>query len=300
MNDMYAQQVELLLKIIPFISQEDCFAIHGGTAINLFVKDLPRYSVDIDLTYIPLEDRATSINNINQRLIFISEKIRKIMKGIRIIHRPDTCKLLCEYKGKQIKIEVNQTKRGLVCGEIQNMTLCNKAQQIFRLYCEGNVVPIPLLYGGKVAAALSRQHPRDLFDVKYMDVSLESIRDGFIFCLLGSDRPIYESFAPNLIDQRSALENQFKGMTDIDFSYDEYEVTRSKLIREVNDILTDSDKQFLIDFESGVPDWENSNYLSFKNYPSIRWKQLNIQKLKETNPEKFKKEVVRLERFFKQ
>jgi len=131
-----------------------------------------------------------------------------------------------------------------------------------------------------------------------MDVSLESIKDGFIFCLLGSDRPIYESFAPNLIDQRNALENQFKGMTDIDFTYDEYEVIRSKLIKEVNYILTDSDKQFLIDFESGIPNWEKSNYSSFKDYPSVRWKQLNIQKFKETNPEKFNKEIIRLKRLF--
>jgi len=139
MNSMYTQQVEMLLRMIPFISQEDCFAIHGGTAINLFVKDLPRYSIDIDLTYIPLEDRTTSISNINQRLIVISDKIRKVMTGVRMIHRPDTCKLLCEYRSKQIKIEVNQTKRGLACGEIIRLPLCNKAQQIFRLYCEANI-----------------------------------------------------------------------------------------------------------------------------------------------------------------
>jgi len=298
MNKLYTQKVELLLRILPVISQEDCFAIHGGTAINLFVKDLPRYSVDIDLTYTPLEDRTTSINNINKRLIVISDKIRKVQKGIRVTHRPDTCKLLCEYQNKQIKIEVNQTKRGLVCGKVVRMPLCHKAQRLFRLYSEANVVPLPLLYGGKVAAALSRQHPRDLFDIRYMDVSIESIKDGFIFCLLGSDRPIYESFAPNLIDQRDAMINQFAGMTDIDFSYPEFEATRSNLIKEVNSILTDSDKQFFIGFESGEPNWENPTYSSFKDYPSILWKQLNIKKLKEINPEKFNEEVTRLKRFF--
>ena len=300
MNKIYAQRVELLIKIIPVISQESCFAIHGGTAINLFVKDLPRYSVDIDLTYIPLEDRVTSLYNINRRLIIISEKIRKILNGIRVTHRPDTCKLFCDYQGKQVKIEVNQTKRGLVCGEIMKMPLCEKAQKMFRLYCEANVAPLPLLYGGKVAAALSRQHPRDLFDVKYMDASLQSIREGFIFCLLGSDRPIYETLAPNLIDQRDTMENQFAGMTDVDFTYPEYESTRSKLIKEINDILTDTDKKFLVDFEKGTPNWENSEYNSFKIYPSILWKQLNIRKFKENNPEKFNNEISRLQRFFEQ
>jgi hypothetical protein len=178
------------------------------------------------------------------------------------------------------------------------MPLCHKAQQLFRLYCEANVVPLPLLYGGKVAAALSRQHPRDLFDIRYMNVSLESIKAGFIFCLLGSDRPIYESFAPHLIDQRDAMANQFTGMTFIDFTYDEFEYVRTKLIEDVNDILTDSDKQFLIDFESGEPNWNTTEYSSFKNYPSILWKQLNIQKLKDTNPEKFNEELTRLKRLF--
>ena len=60
MNDIrssvYAQKVELLLRLIPIVMEENVFAIHGGTAINLFLKDLPRYSVDIDLTYIPLSD----------------------------------------------------------------------------------------------------------------------------------------------------------------------------------------------------------------------------------------------------
>jgi predicted nucleotidyltransferase component of viral defense system len=68
MNNYYAQKVELLLRMIPMITDEGVFAVHGGTAINLFLKDLPRYSVDIDLTYIPLEDRQTSISNINTHL----------------------------------------------------------------------------------------------------------------------------------------------------------------------------------------------------------------------------------------
>lgn len=59
MNNLYKEKVHLLLRIIPIVMEEDCFAIHGGTAINLFVNDLLRLSVDIDLTYIPLEDRTS-------------------------------------------------------------------------------------------------------------------------------------------------------------------------------------------------------------------------------------------------
>ena len=125
MNDIkssvYAQKVELLLRLIPIVMEEDVFAIHGGTAINLFLKDLPRYSVDIDLTYIPLADRQTSLDDINMHLKAIAEKAKKVFKGMHIVPNFNTCKLLCEYRGKQVKIEVNQTKRGIVGGAVQTV-----------------------------------------------------------------------------------------------------------------------------------------------------------------------------------
>jgi hypothetical protein len=40
----------LLVEVLPVVAGEPCFALKGGTAINLFVRDLPRLSVDIDLT----------------------------------------------------------------------------------------------------------------------------------------------------------------------------------------------------------------------------------------------------------
>lgn len=147
-------------------------------------------------------------------------------------------------------------------------------------------VPKTLLYGGKLAAALSRQHPRDLFDVKYMDVPLTEVREGFLLCLLGSDRPIHESFAPRLIDQQGAMANQFEGMTDIVFTYEEFEETRAQLIEDVKALMTDADKQFLLSFETGEPMWDGYEFAYFQNYPSVQWKLLNLQKLKKQNPAK--------------
>ena len=87
MNDIkssvYAQKVELLLRLIPIVMEEEVFAIHGGTAINLFLKNLPRYSVDIDLTYIPLADRQTSLDDINMHLKAIAENAKKAFKGTK-------------------------------------------------------------------------------------------------------------------------------------------------------------------------------------------------------------------------
>ena len=296
---VYAQKVELLLRLMPIVMDEGVFAVHGGTAINLFLKDLPRYSVDIDLTYIPLADRKQSLDDINFHLASICEKAKKVFKGMHIVPNYNTCKLLCEWRGKQVKVEVNQTKRGLVGGEAISVPLSDKAQDEFGLYCEANIVPLTQLYGGKIAAALSRQHPRDLFDVKYMDIPLADCREGLIFCLLGSDRPIHESFIPRLIDQREAMVNQFDGMTDIPFTYEEFEDTRKKLITDVNGMMTDSDKKFLVDFEQGKPEWAGYEYEYMRNYPSVKWKLINLAKLAKQNHDKLAEEADKLRALFK-
>ena len=298
MNNEYKEKVRLLLRIFPIVMDEQCFAVHGGTAINLFVNDLSRLSVDIDLTYIPLEDRDSSIKHINEALLRISLRIQKLLKGVKVIPRPDICKLTCEYHGCRVKIEVNQTKRGIVRGETVSRPLCEKAQDMFEIEVEARIVPLTQLYGGKIAAALSRQHPRDMFDIKYMSISYEEAKYGFIFCLLGSDKPIYESFAPNLIDQKDAMEKQFSGMSDIEFAYNDYEETRTNLIENVKNILTDEDKNFLVSFEQGNPDWDNSPYKEFADYPSVKWKLLNLEKLKKSNPKKLVKQAELLRNIF--
>lgn len=294
MNDIYKRKVELLLRILPFVTDEECFAIHGGTAINLFVNNLPRLSVDIDLTYIPLEDRDTSITKINEALTRISERVHRQFKDVRIIPRLDICKITCESRGCQVKIEVNKTKRGLVGGEAKLYPLCDNASDLFGVEVDARLVSISQLYGGKIAAALSRQHPRDLFDVMQMRQPMEEIKEGLIFCLLGSDRPIHESFAPNLIDQRETMENQFTGMTDIPFDYDMFEMTRDRLIADVRRIMNQQDKEFLVSFEECNVDWENSPYQHLKEYPSVVWKIKNLEKLSISNPSKLRLNADRL------
>ena len=295
MNNIYKDKVRLLLRILPIVMDQECFAVHGGTAINLFVNDLLRLSVDIDLTYIPLENRTSSLNHINEALVRISSRIKELLKGVRVITRLDICKLTCEYHGCQVKIEVNQTKRGIVGGEPVIIPLCQKAQDMFEMEVEARIVPLTQLYGGKIAAALSRQHPRDMFDINHMSISFEEAKYGLIFCLLGSDRPIHESFSPSLINQKKTMDKQFAGMSNLGFTYDDYEETRSKLIKNVRNIMTAEDKYFLVSFEQGDPAWEESVYGDFAKYPSVQWKLLNLNKLKKTNPRKLEKEAELLE-----
>jgi predicted nucleotidyltransferase component of viral defense system len=296
MNSIYSEQVRLLLRILPILYKERDFAILGGTAINLFVKDMPRYSIDIDLTYIPLEERESSLQNINDKLLIISENIKRAIPFVKIKIVPD--KLLCMLVASTVKIEVNGIKRGLI-GDTEDMTLCQRAQQEFEMFCRARVVSLTQLYGGKIGAALSRQHPRDLFDYKYMTInSFESIRHGLIFNILSSQKSVLELLSPNPISQMQALENQFRGMTDLPFTYNDYELTRQALILFVNSNLTNDDKEFLISFESANPKWENSVY-HFAHYPSIKWKLMNLSKLKENNPTKHKQGIDKLREYLK-
>lgn len=294
MKDRYRKQVALLIRIMPSVYRIQEFAVHGGTAINLFHKNMPRYSIDIDLTYIPIKDRAISLAEINQKLLDVKKSVEKTIPGITVRHKPEVWKLMCTLGEATVKIEVNGTKRGII-GRTEDMPLCEAAQKEFSMGCKARTVSFSQLYGGKIAAALSRQHPRDLFDCKYMDIqSFNEVKDGFIFCLLGSDKPIVESLRPNEINQTEALENQFMGMTNIPFGYDDYVEARKRLIEMVNGNLTQADKEFLLSFENGQPDWGKCCAGDLSSFPSVQWKLLNIAKLKGCNPRKFEQGIEKL------
>lgn len=282
---------------MPLVYKIKDFAVHGGTAINLFIKDMPRYSVDVDLTYLPVKNREESIKEINNHLSTLKQQIEKVIPGIRIIHKSAVLKLQCTFGGATVKIEVNGIKRGII-GEVEEKELCEKAQKEFKMSCVARIVPFSSLYGGKIAAALGRQHPRDLFDYKYMEVeSFDDIKNGLLFYLLGSDKPLLESLQPNPVNQKQALENQFKGMSDVPFEYTDFEIARKKLIEQVNQNLSDTDKEFLLSFENGNPEWDKCCAGDLSVYPAIQWKLKNIRTLKDTNSSKFNEGIEKLRKF---
>lgn len=299
-NEHYKKQVGLLIRIMPSVYRIKNFAVHGGTAINLFHKDMPRYSIDIDITYIPIEDREKSLKTINVHLLELKQMIEKTIPGIKVVPKLDVLKLQCIKDRAIVKIEVNGTKRGIV-GLTVDMNLCAKAQSEFQMSCQARIVSFSQLYGGKISAALDRQHPRDLFDCKYMPLNaIDQAKDGLLFSLTGSGKPIIESLQPNPIDQTEALKNQFEGMTDVPFSYEDYKVTRKELIEKIDALLTEDDKEFLISFEQGVPEWDKCSAGNLSAYPSVKWKMQNILKLKDTNPKKHNEGVEKLREYFSQ
>ena len=294
-RQVYKKQMALLLSVLPEVAKEKSLALHGGTAINLFIREMPRLSVDIDLTYIPIEDRATSLDNISEALGEIKTRIEKIVPNVRVTDRRDRGKLQISKSGVDIKIEVNLVARGTI-GDSVEMPLCSKAQEEFDVFCALRIVPLEQLYGGKICAALDRQHPRDLFDVKYLlenEGFSPEIKKGFFLCLLSSDRPIHEIINPNLQDQRLTTENHFEGMSIEDFSYEEFESVRNWLISTIQKSLTKEDKQFLLSVKNLNPDW---SLYDFERFPAVSWKLINLQKLKSNNSKKHQEQYELLEK----
>ena len=282
----YKNQVALLLQVLPEVAKEKCFALHGGTAINLFIRDMPRLSVDIDLTYIPIEDRDTSFQKIIAALNSIKVNLEKILPKAKITLKEKVLKLQITTGKAQIKLEVSQINRGIL-EELVELPLCDKAQEEFDAFCAITVVSMGQLYGGKICAALDRQHPRDLFDIKDLlenEGFTDDIKRGFMLLLLSSNRPLNEMLQPNLIDQRETMVNQFDGMSSKNFSYEDFEKTREILIDTIRQSLTAKDKEFLISFSNLTPDW---SIYDFERFPAVQWKLQNLTKLKANNLEKF-------------
>ena len=263
--------------------------------ITKLITTHDKFSVDIDLTYIPIEDRKTSFKNIIESLGQIKAKLEKILPEATITLKEETLKLQITTVNAQIKLEVNQINRG-VMDDTVTLSLCEKTQEEFDAFCAIQVVPLGQLYGGKICAALDRQHPRDLFDVKYLlqnEGFTEEIKKGFLLFLLSSNRPLHEMLHPNFIDQRETLVNQFEGMSEEPFTYEDFEKTREELIKTIYQNLTEKDKEFLLSFGEGTPNWE---IYDFERFPAVQWKLQNLTKLKNSNPEKHESFVASLKK----
>ncbi|WP_281255139.1 nucleotidyl transferase AbiEii/AbiGii toxin family protein [Niveispirillum lacus] len=116
--EAYSRQVRLLVQALPFVGEEACFALKGGTAINLFYRDLPRLSVDIDLTYLPVKERAESLADIDAALDRIAARIEAALPNTRA-HRvagggDGETRVLVRQAGAEVKIETSPVTRGVV------------------------------------------------------------------------------------------------------------------------------------------------------------------------------------------
>lgn len=297
-DTIFFKQAELLLRILPLIDKEEVLALKGGTAINFFVRDLPRLSVDIDLTYLPVNERSFALDEIRRILLKISEGIKKRISGTEVTPKKilgtDVIKgLIVDRAGVTVKIEPNLVLRGNVYPpEIK--ILSKKAQDLFELSLQCRILSSYDLYAGKICAALDRQHPRDLFDVHLLlenEGIKTELRKAFIVYLISHPRPMVEILNPQKIDISGIFEKEFKGMIAQSITLEELETTRDKLVATLREELTPNERQFIVSMKQGHPLWDLLEIEGIEDLPAVKWKLLNILNM---DPIKHKKAVHKL------
>lgn len=294
----YSDQVHLLISALPHVAKEPCFALKGGTAINLFVRNMPRLSVDIDLTYLPVEDRDTSLKNIDAALNNIELNIQNAIPG-SIVNKSNLTgtsyciRLLISRGNATVKMEVTPVLRGSVHPP-QEKELSANAEKEFG-YVRMQLLSFEDLYAGKICATLDRQHPRDLFDVhsllKNEGIS-EKLKNTFLVYLISHNRPMAELLDPRPQDISALYESEFKGMTYEDVSLEELYQTRDKIIEVIHKGLKENDRSFLLSLKEGTPNWDLFAFPVASSLPAVRWKLHNLDKM---NAEKKKEAYKKLE-----
>lgn len=294
----YYKQVSLLIRMLPVVATESVFALKGGTAINLFVRNFPRLSVDIDLAYLPLEPRDEALANVRAALKRITALINA-QPDIRAVfqdNRADELRIVVTSPMATIKIEVSPVARGTL-HQPEILPVQESVEDEFG-YAEIPVVSLPDLYGGKLCAAMDRQHPRDLFDVGMLlgeDSISRDIFVGFLTYVLGHPRPINEVMAPNWQPLDEKFRAEFEGMTVEAVELDDLAAVRQSMVDALQAHFTERDRAFLLSFKKGEPDWALFDYPAVADLPAVRWKLLNIARLAK-NQDKHAGQLSKLER----
>ena len=299
---LFFKQAELVVQVLPFFKSEKVFALKGGTAINLFVRDLPRLSVDVDLTYLPINERKIALIDISERLEKVSTQIIGQFTKIKIVRKilsetNTTIALNIKRENVSIKIEPNFILRGTVFKPIEQR-ICKKAEELFEKTMSISTLSFADLYGSKLCAALDRQHPRDLFDVHLLlknEGITEQVRKAFIVYLISHPRPIVELLDPNPQDFHDVYFHEFEGMTFDKVPLDDLIATQNYLIQNIKNILTAEEKQFLISFKSLAPNWKLLGLENIQELPAVKWKLINLQKM---DKKKYQKAFEKLKNLF--
>jgi predicted nucleotidyltransferase component of viral defense system len=281
-SEKYRRQAALLIRTLPLVAAETCFALKGGTAINLFVRNMPRLSVDIDLTYLPLKDGATSLKEIIAAMLRLAESIRAGIRGAQVTSAKlkdenIVYKLFVEDGGVQIKIEVTPVLRGCVY-EPEKRSVSASVEAQFG-FAEIQVVSFADLYAGKLVAALDRQHPRDLFDVRDLLANEgidDTLRKAFVVYMLSHNRPMAEVLAPARLDIAHEFERGFAGMTEEPVTLDELLKAREEFITELVGKMPEEHRRFLISFEDGKPEWGLLDVPHAEQLPAVQWRVRNL------------------------
>ena len=294
----YNAQVALLVKVLPLMAKEDCFALKGGTAINLFYRDLPRLSVDIDLTYLPLSGRDEALESINAAMERLCTSISKL-PGITTQRIQggggNATRVLVKQADVTVKIETSPVTRGVVFDpEEKRVSPTVEAEFGF---AEMLLVSFEDIYGGKICATLDRQHPRDLYDIDqlYQNEGLtDDLFRAFLIYAASSKRPLCELLKPSMKDLFEVYETHFVGMTKEDVPLQTLYDARDKLIADIQGRLHGKVAEFLEGLQLGEPDFTLIELPEASELPAIRWRLINVKKFMRDSPKRHSEQTKKL------
>lgn len=296
MNKTYVDAVRLLLEVAPVIFQKPSFAMKGGTAINLFVHDMPRLSVDIDVVYANhTSSREDALKAISSALDAAKKQLARmgVEADVTSTANAEEIKMFARKGRSQVKVEVNHVFRGCIL-PAEPRRLAEAARSLFATDFTIPTLQSSELYGSKLVAAMDRQHPRDFFDTRGMYASdglTPEIVECFVSYLAGHNRPVHEVLFSREQDIGPAFENEFSGMTREPIALAELRAVRDRIRRDLPAALTEAHRNFLLELVAGEPDWNLMKCKHLAEMPAIRWKLQNLAKLKKTNPKKFSQQT---------
>ena len=293
MNTTYLATARLLTEIAPTVFESGIFALKGGTAINLFIRDMPRLSIDLDLVFTDHRvPRAEALAAINEALRAGRERLVKRGFKVQAVSAADMgeTKLLVQRDDLSVKIEVNTVIRGTV-HPTQTRALTAAASEALMADLELPLLSPEDIYGGKLAAAMDRQHPRDLFDAMELFEHggiTPDIRRAFVVYLASHNRTIHEVLFPTPKDITLAHESSFASMTTAPVTLQALLDTRERLFRELPATLDANEREFLRSLVRAHPDWSLLGIPHLKELPAIRWRLQNLEQLSRSQPERFR------------
>ena len=292
MNQTYLDTARLLTQVAPLVLVDGTFALKGGTAINLFIRDMPRLSVDLDLAFpdhsLPRDEALAHINEAIRRS---AERLKARGFQTHTLAAVDAgeTKLLVRRAGIEVKVEVNFVMRGTV-HPVRMAGLTPLARDTLLAELEIPVVSLEDVYGGKLVAAMDRQHPRDLFDVMQLfahEGITAGIRRAFVVYLASHNRPVHEVLFPALRDIGQEYERNFKGMTAEPVELPLLLAARERMVHELQSRLDADERRFLLSLVAGRPEWPLLGIAHAEHLPGIRWKLHNLEQLERKSPGKF-------------
>lgn len=292
MTPIYLETARLLTQVAPLVLMDDTFALKGGTAINLFARDMPRLSVDLDLVFPDYTlAREAALAHINKAVRESAERLKARGFETRTVSAADAgeTKLLVRRDRIQIKIEVNFVMRGTV-HPVRRASLKRTARDALQSDLEIPVVSLEDMYGGKLVAAMDRQHPRDLFDVMMLfahEGITPAIRRAFIIYLASHNRPTHEVLFPTRRDIEYEYVNNFQGMTAEAVPLDALLAARERMIDELQHGIDSDEQRFLMSLLAGEPEWGLLGVAHVEQLPGVRWKLHNLLQLKKKNAKRF-------------